>query len=398
MDASENSSPPDAMVRRYLMVVLGLTGLLLLVVLSLNLLLGARALGSAEATRMASAWQQETRGVTYAPPISATRPFKMLRLADRLPEVNALVLGSSTMMGITEDLFVPPLRLYNFSQTGNGTAAIVAEAEYVERHWGDRIRWLVVGLDWSVGMIYNPVEAGAVDLSAAKAVEGFAVYTVPWHKQVEDALSWPRVENLAKVLMAALKSPAPLRAVKHAFFDIAGEPYRCGDDSLARDFDVINRGLCRGFRYDGSWTFANDRRLTETQAATYAVAAAAVSSKYTKHLCDNDGAPNAEYLRRLGETAQRMAKRGGQMVFLLPPLVPGMEKTMMKTPRWKACLDRTKSDIHDWAARHQIAVVDAGASERYGCAPSEFSDEHHAYSECQRKVFARVFSGKPPSP
>ena len=71
-------------MRAYLYALLGALGLALGAVLTLNLLLGARALGSTEATLEASRWQQHTRGVTYAPPISAARPFKALLEQDEL--------------------------------------------------------------------------------------------------------------------------------------------------------------------------------------------------------------------------------------------------------------------------------------------------------------------------
>ncbi len=57
----------------------------LLPVLALNYILGLKSLGGAAAVAPASAWQQATRGVTYAPPLSNNRPFKSARLFDRLP-------------------------------------------------------------------------------------------------------------------------------------------------------------------------------------------------------------------------------------------------------------------------------------------------------------------------
>lgn len=357
----------------------------------LNLQLGERGLGSAEALRQASAWQQATQGVTYAPPITQTRPFKALRLADRLPEINTLVLGSSTLMGVTADMFPLPMRAYNLALTGNSTASVVAEAEYVERQLGGRIPWIIAGLDWSVGMIYQTDAVGTLDLSAGHAADAYARDPVPWHKRAEDALTWPKVANLGRVLKAALAAAQPLRALRHALFDIAGEPYRCGDGVQARDFDVINRGLCRGYRYDGSWTFANDSRLTPAQSTMLAMAATASSSKYTRHLCTHGGTPNAEYLRRLGEAAQRHAARGGRMIFMLPPLAPGMEQALLQTPRWKTCLERTKAVLHKWARQFQVSVIDAGAAEKFGCQAMEFSDEHHAYPECNARVLRRFF-------
>ena len=159
----------------------------------------------------------------------------------------------------------------------------------------------------------------------------------------------------------------------------------------ARDFDVINNSLCRGYRYDGSWTFANDSRLSPAQAATLAVAAAAPSSKYTRALCSDQGRPNMQVLNHLGATALRYAARGGRVWFLLPPLSPGLEAAIASVPRWKACLDETKAALDQWARQYQATVIDAGASERFGCTSAEFADEHHAYPECNAKVLSRFF-------
>lgn len=392
--ATEPQAPEAYAVpmRRYVFALLAPLLLALALVLALNLWLGDRSLGNEQIARAASSWQQATQGITYAPPIGNARPFKVLRLADRLPEINAVVLGSSALMGITQSLFPPEMRIYNLTVTGNSTAAIAGEARHIERHFADRVRWMLAGLDWSVGMIYLDGAAPEVDLSPGSVARSYNGNAIAPHKRVEDALSWPRVATLGTLLAAAFRSAEPLRHLRHDFFDIGGAQYRCADGSLARDFDVIHRGLCRGYRNDGSWTFANDRRLTPALAATLAMAAAAPSSKYTKQLCANDGAPNREILQSLGETAQRFAARGGRMVFLLPPLAPGLEQVLRRVPRWNACLERTKSDLDAWAKQVQVTVIDAGASERYGCEPKEFSDEHHAYPECNARMLRRFFA------
>jgi hypothetical protein len=387
------SAEPAATMRRYVGVLLGALGLALALVLALNLILGDRGLGNVASTRAASLWQQATHGVTYAPPVGGTGPFKVLRLADRLPEINALVLGSSTLMGITQELFPADWRIYNLTVTGNSTAGIAGEAQYIARHWPDRVRWVLAGLDWSVGNIYLPGKVTEVDLSPDAVARAYAsaANAIPLGKRLEDALSWPRVANLGSIVTASFKNSEPLHSLRQTFFDLGGAEYRCADGTLARDFDVINRGLCRGYRYDGSWTFANDSRLTPAQAVTLANAAAAPSSKYTKHLCATQGEPNAEYLKQLGETAQRLAANGGRMIFMLPPLAPGMEQTLRNAPRWKTCLDRTKASLEAWAQRYQVSVIDAGASEHYGCLAAEFTDEHHAYTDCYRRVLQRFF-------
>lgn len=382
---------PAQRMRRFVITLFAALGVSLVLILVMNLLLGAQGLGSVKATHAASVWQQTTRGITYAPPISITRPFKALRLADRLPDINALVLGSSALMGVTDRLFPASWRTYNLTLTGNSTASVVAEAEYIEANHARRIRWMLIGLDWSVGMIYLPGIVNTIDLAPDAYTRAYTTRALPLHKRLEDALSWPRVATLGSLLLTALTSDAPLDNLRRTFTDVAGAEYHCADGALARDFDVINRGLCRGYRYDGSWTFANDSRLTPTQAATLSIAATAESSKYTKHLCATQGEPNPEFMRRFGETARRFEAKGGRMIFVLPPLAPGMEMAMRNTPRWKTCLDRTKSSLDAWARRYHVSIIDAGASERYGCRAPEFADEHHAYPECNQRVLRRFF-------
>src|SRR5688572_13344943 len=112
---------------RYLTVLFVTAGILLTLILVLNLQLGERALGGPESTRLASEWQQQSKGVTYGPPTTRTRPFKSLRLADRINDINAVVLGSSTGMGIRANLLPDSLQAYNFTSTANPTANLVGE-------------------------------------------------------------------------------------------------------------------------------------------------------------------------------------------------------------------------------------------------------------------------------
>ena len=380
--------------KRYLFVFIILFGSLLALILALNVTLGERGLGSAEAVRQASAWQQATRGVTYAPPTSQTRAFKAYRLADRLADINAVVLGASSLMGITETMFPAPMRVYNFSLTANPTSAVIGEAEFIERHHADRIRTLVIGLDWAIGMIYHPTPVSGMDLTPEATLAGYGASAIPLHRKLEDALALPKVVNLLKVLRAAAAAPRPFESLRRTFFDIAGAAYRCADGALARDFDVVNRGICLGFRYDGSWTFAGERHLSAARADVLARAAAAPSSKFVKYLCETGGAPNPEYLQRLGALARRYHAGGGHAVFMLPPLIPGMEREMLKLDAASRCLTRTKQTLEEWAGAHGVVVIDAAASERFGCLPEEFLDENHAWPECHARILKRYWDDR----
>ncbi len=374
--------------KRYLIVFIGLFAIVLGTVLALNLLLGERGLGSALAVRHASAWQQATQGVTFPPPLTRARAFKAHRLADRQSEINTLVLGASSLMGVTQAMFPPPMRIYNFSLTANAIPAVVAEAEYLERH-APHIRHFVIGLDWAVGMIYLPDTVPAMDLSPASTLANFGAVAVPLSHKVVNALSAPTVKTLLVALRAALLSAQPLTRLHQTFFELASADYRCADGAPARDYDVMSRGQCLGFRHDGSWTFAGEAHLTEARAQVLARAAATPSSQFAKYLCMTGGEPDAAVLRRLGAFAQRFTGGGGRVVFILTPLIPGMEQEMLKVDASRRCLVRTKAALDTWARAHGVTVIDAGASEHFGCKAADFLDENHAWPACHARILGR---------
>ncbi len=378
--------------KSYLFVFIVIFAILLGLILTLNLLLGERGLGSVEAVRQASAWQQATQGVTFAPPLSQTRAFKAHRLADRVADINTVILGASSLMGVTQAMFPAPMRIYNFSLTANPTSAITAEAEYIERRHADRVRTLVIGLDWAISMIYRKEPVADMDLAPAATLAGYGAGSIPLYRKLTDALALPKVINLLKVLRAVAGAEHPLASFRRTFFDIAGAEYRCADGQLARDFDVQNRGICLGFRYDGSWTFAGDVHLSRARADVLARAAAVPSSKFFKYLCETQGAPNPEYLLRLGSLARRFVRGGGHVVFILPPLIPGMEQEMSKVSVANGCLTRTKTALDAWARTYGVTLIDAAASENFGCKPEEFLDENHAWPACHARVMNRYWA------
>ena len=56
---------------RYALLFIAACAAVLLPVVVLNYLLGLRSFGGNDVVREASRWQQATRGITYAPPLSA---------------------------------------------------------------------------------------------------------------------------------------------------------------------------------------------------------------------------------------------------------------------------------------------------------------------------------------
>ena len=376
--------------RRYVIVFLVVAAAVLLPVLALNYVLGLRSLGGGAAVLQASAWQQATRGVTYAPPLSSNRPFKSARLFDRLPEINAVVFGSSTAMGITQSMFPDGMRIYSFTQTGNSLMAIIAEAEFLQRGQS-RLTWFVIPLDWALGSVYEPGTPGQEALARPTAADEAALPAVPLAQQLQDALSLPRVRNLLGILQGIVRAPSWPAAFREAFLQDASDEYRCIDGTPAKDFDTIFRGTCTGFRYDGSATFGNLEPVAQRRAEVLIASAVVASSKYAVALARSGGEPNPVFLARINGLARNMRARGGGVVLILPPLLPGLERALLNAPHTGAFLRRTKDALDAWARTNDLVIIDGGQAERYGCTAPEFVDEHHALPQCYARLFARYW-------
>lgn len=378
---------------RYVWAFSALAAAVLLPVLALNYSLGARSLGVDTVVR-ASRWQQSTRGVTYVPPLSETRTFKSARLFDRLPEINTVVFGSSTAMGITQGMFPEGMTIYNFAQTGNSLLTVIAEAEFLRRHRPLDLKWFVIPLDWSLGFVYHAGDPGRQEL-APPSVEQTRQRTVaPIPEQLRDALSLPRVKNLLGIAAGIVHAESPASAFRQMFLQEASDEYRCVDGTPARDFDTIFRGTCTGFRYDGSATFGNLERVPVRRANALIASAVVPSSKYAVEMIKTGGNPNPRLLERLAALAREVRRAGGEVLLFLPPLLPGMERAFLDSPHTAALLRHTKQVLDTWARNEGLIIIDAGQSERYGCAVHEFVDEHHALPECYARVFGRFWNDR----
>lgn len=374
--------------KHYVLVMAVCFAATLLPILALNLQLGSLTLGNADKVREASAWQQATHGVTYAPTLSDTTLFKVLRLHDRLPEINGVVLGSSTSMGITAAAFPPFMQMYNFAQTGHGLASSIGEAEWLMAH-KDNVKYLLIPLDWSIGFLYDAGKPSSTDLDAIVSQPTAQTQQISLMERVRDALSYPRIVTLFGTFRVILKSDDRLAAFHENFLQAASNDYRCPDGVPAKDFDIIFRGTCTGFRFDGSATFANSDRVKD--ARPLILSATTSGSQYVTSLIRRQGEPNPDVLRHLSALARQAEAKGGKLLLFLPPLLPGLEAAFFQHPKLSVALSLTKSRLAAWAAQENMVILDAGQSERYGCASSEFLDEHHATSSCYDKMLSEFW-------
>lgn len=381
--------------KRYFWLLIAGFCLSLLPILLLNLLLDQQILGHPDKVVRASQWQQATHGITYAPTLSDTGPFKTLRLLDRLPQINTVVFGSSTALGITDTMFPPPMRAYNFSQTGHGLLAVIGEADWLTTHAAN-VRYYVIPLDWSLGFIYQPGEAAKANLSAQEIEKQAQAHAenIGMLAKVRDALTYPRITGLVEILKQIVRAHNSRAAFRQYFLQDASDDYRCSDGTPGKDFDTMHRGTCTGFRYDGSATFANSEPVTNAQPLV--LAATTSSSQYAVSLMQNGGVPNPEILRDLAALARNAARKGGRLLLIMPPLLPGMEAAFLHDPRLSPALRHTKNVLRDWAEKQNIVILDAGQSEQSGCIASDFIDTHHALPSCYRKVFTMFWERRAP--
>ncbi|TAN74750.1 MAG: hypothetical protein EPN14_08940 [Gallionella sp.] len=372
--------------KRFFWILVACFGATLLPIFILNLTLLNSTLGNRQKVLAASQWQQRTHGITYAPTLGDTHLFKTLRLNDRLPEINTVVFGSSTAMGLTQQAFPGALRIYNYAQTGHPLSAAIGEAEYVQQH-AARVKWLVIPLDWSIGFIYQHAVPSAADLSAATAMQQVrsAAEPVPLLERMRDALSYPRVANLLEISKTILRAENRPAAFRGYFLQEGSDDYRCADGTPGKDFDTIHRGTCTGFRFDGSATFADSARVGN--ARSLILSATTSSSKYHQNLALTEGVPDPLLLQRLAALGERARQNGGGVMLFMPPLLPGMEAEFLHHPQLAARLRNTKRKLAEWARAQHLAILDAGQAERFGCGTEEFIDEHHAVATCYDKIF-----------
>ncbi|MFI5015742.1 MAG: hypothetical protein ACHQAY_25675 [Hyphomicrobiales bacterium] len=379
--------------RRYVFVLGAILAGALLPILVLNLMLGRQAFEPRNVL-LASDWQQRTHGITSASPDGiSNRAFKALRVDDRLPEINALVFGSSTAMGITADMFPAEVHIYNFAQNMNFLPSVVSEVDYMLDHQ-PHLDWMFVPLDWSIGSLFQRDQPPVTDLSAERQRKELLEASDPPYDadMLQDALAYPRVVNLMQILGRVAASSAPLSMFRSEFLQNGGDEYVCAD-GLAKDFELYHRGRCEGFAFDGSKRFRDMERIV---AARPRIAEAlAAGSLYRARLLASHGRPTQELLDRLARASARLRRRGGHMVFFLPPLLPGLEAAFLRDSELGPLLTGTKDALDMWEKKNDLEAFDAGQSERFNCRPEDFVDQHHATPDCYRKIFAAYFADRP---
>lgn len=383
------------MHKRYLLWLTLFFCLTLLPAIGLNLLL----LKNESIEKMsfaASEWQQKTHGITFTPTLGNNGLFKTLRLVDRLPDIDTVILGASTAMTMDSNMLPPGWRLYNFTQSGSPLRNSIAQAEYLLGH-EPQVKHYLIAMDWAIDFIYEPEPipqfAPSSIIEDGHRSEETGRHT--FAANVKEAVSYPRMAKLWQVLRTMAHSPAPVTTFREYFLQLGSNEYTCSDGkSRGMDFGIYNRGTCNGFRYDGSATFSDYTRAGDA-ARRLIVDAMASNSMYSHSLEHSNGIPNQMLLDHLVRINDELVARGEQLILFMPPLIPGMEQAFMENPRLSPPLERTKQILNAWASEHHILLADFSRSGKIGCTTDEFLDLHHATHTCYQKIWADFWKRHP---
>ncbi|MBI3223148.1 MAG: hypothetical protein HYZ46_08850 [Nitrosomonadales bacterium] len=379
--------PVLTMHRRYLSWLLLLGCITLLPAIALNVIL-LRNEGDIKAMSFAASdWQEQTHGITFTPTLGNNGFFKTLRLNSRLPEIDTVIFGASTAMTIDNDMLPKGWRLYNFTQSGSPVRDSIAQAEYLLQH-APQIKHYIIMIDWAIDYVYEPEDPPVLDLKRADRTQVLAQkQPSPTLAILQEAVSYPRMSKLWQIFRSVMRSSDPTDAFRQYFLQLGSDEYLCPDGkSRGKDFGVYNRGACNGFRYDGSATFSDYTRVENVSALI--IGATSSSSMYAKALQHTRGIPDQKLLDRLAAINNKLATAGGQLILIMPPLVPNMEQVLLHNPQLGHYLMQTKKSLSDWASSQRIVLSDFGQSERYGCHADEFLDPHHATQSCYQKIFS----------
>ena len=370
--------------KRYLLWLLILCCITLLPAIALNWVLLSNEGDVKGMSFAASDWQQKTHGITYTPTMGHNFLFKTLRLNDRLHDIDTIVLGSSTGMPIDTDMVPKGWKLYNYTQSGSPLAASISQAEYLVRHapW---IKHYIIAIDWALDFPYQSSRIAPADLS--RPMQNASLQHKPSVlATLHEAISYPRMDKLKKILVNIAKSPHPAKTFREYFLQLGSDEYTCPDGkSVGKDFGIYNRGSCNGFRYDGSATYNGYSHINNYN--TLIISALASDSQYVHALQHTHGEIDAGQFAALTKLNQAIVKNGGVLMLYMPPLMPGLERAFLAHPPLSDDLKRTKLELAEWAGDKPVILADFGQSEKFGCTPDEFLDEHHADPTCYRKIF-----------
>jgi hypothetical protein len=325
-------------------------------------------------------WQRQTQGRVYVS-VPGERGFKFSLPEEIAREIEIAVLGSSTVMPISSDILHKPM--YNFSLSGSSLGSSIRLARYlIERY--QNIKIIMVGYDWALTFPFTPpdVQLALPDVPAPPKTDAQFMTTV---SGLQQSLSSTQALFTASQFRISFRNDAGLSFVGQLFGKAVVET-RCQTGERLAYFGAFRPG-CPGFFPDGSIRFETYLMPFDpnTDPALLVQQALNIPRYYGNALRLTNGEPNKDYLEHLAQLSTSLKARGGRLVLVLPPLIPGFERALASGSDG-ASLRKLKSALSTWAQANNSDLIDGGRAEDEGCHPGEFIDAHHAITSCYSKV------------
>lgn len=319
----------------------------------------------------AISWQARSRGVIATQVRQSSRlKNAQTKFAIDTRNVDTLILGSSTVMGIRDYMFPSDRVVFNGAKNSNHLWRTISEAKYYIKR-SNNLKWILIGFDWELGYPYQ--KSSIINFKPDNGCnEDNSENTEDpnlWRK-IKDAASTQRVKIVLSNLKSDLLNP--------------DDSYKCPkENNLGKDiFNPPFPRTCYGFRYDGSATFSNYNGLKE--GSWHALLKKL--NKYTYWFKFYKGVLNEKYLAELVKIDQTLKSRGGRLIILIPPMMPQAVSTLEEGDVG-IYMKKTLERLSIFTGKNSLAVFNASRSEQFGCDFGEFLDPHHAFDTCYSKIF-----------
>ncbi len=352
---------------RFIVTTMGLSAILILLAITyiVNTTFGKEDESTYE---KAFDWQMKHQGVVgITDSISDTYKQKLTDYIIPKNNIDTLILGSSTLMSVKDDM-LKNHTVFNGSKNSNPLFDAISKAKYYIATY-DSIKYVMIGFDWALGKPYQPYNNPIYKPSTNQKDD------ITLLVKIKDAMSYQRVKIIVSNLYNALLNQP--------------EVYQCPtENTVGTDafFIPLVPRNCHGFRSDGSATFSNQLPLTDKK---WKILLETELEKYQKMLSDSLGKIELRYLDDFKEIDEALKKRGGKLIIIIPPLMPGATTSIKKSEEG-IYLKETMDTLWKFSAENDIEILDASQSESYGCASSEFMDVHHAFPECYEKIIRNI--------
>jgi len=312
-------------------------------------------------------WQMENKGVVgLTVNIASAYKQRMLEWRIAKKDVDTILLGSSTLMGIKEDMFKNH-NVFNGATNSNILYYTIAVAKY-HSEYSDNIKNIIIGFDWALGLPYRSYQEIRHNPKIEKKKDTSLI------DKIKDAVSYQRVKIVV------------LNLIDHLFTDPISQ-YTCPtEDTIGTDqfFKTDIPKSCRGYRFDGSAIFPN-RYVTEKE---WIDTLENGLEKYQEQFDINLGTIDSRYLNDFKEISLNLQRKGGKLIILIPPLIPNAVTTMEKVE--KKTYTKKLHRLLSFAKENNIIIFNASKSEEFGCEYSDFLDSHHAFPSCYRKILSTL--------